>query len=118
MISVDLRVPAPPHVRATAGPRRATPTPTGYSCNNARLGRWDDDRRTPRPRRFVDGDRVIGGVSGDAYERALDCGEQIEGGGRIIPRRLGQRVDTDHAGLIDAKVEFPPAASAALLHES
>ena len=24
MISVDLRVPAPPHVRATAGPRRAT----------------------------------------------------------------------------------------------
>ena len=27
MISVDLRVPAPPHVRATAGPRRATPPP-------------------------------------------------------------------------------------------
>ena len=24
-------------------------------------------------------------------------GEQIEGGGRIIPRRLGQRVDEDHA---------------------
>ena len=49
------------------------------------------------PRRFVDGDRVIGGVSGDAHERAIDCGEQIEGGGRIIPRRLGQRVDEDHA---------------------
>ena len=29
MISVDLRVPAPPHVRATAGPRRATPPPQG-----------------------------------------------------------------------------------------
>ena len=55
-----------------------------------RLGRWDDDRRTPRPRRFVDGDRVIGGVSGDAHERALDRGEQIEGGGRIItcPSRI------------------------------
>ena len=72
-----------------------------------RPGRWDDDRRTPRPRRFVDG------VSGDAHERALDCGEQIEGGGRIITRRLGQRVDTDHALLIDAKVELPPATSAA-----
>ena len=70
------------------------------SCNNA------------------DGDRVIGGVSGDAHERALDCGEQIEGGGRIITHRLGQRVDTDHAGLIDAKMELPPATPAALLHES
>ena len=29
--------------------------------------------------------------------RALDRSEQIEGGGRIITRRLGQRVDTDHA---------------------
>ena len=71
------------------------------------------NRRTPRPRRFVDGDRVIGGVSGDAHERALDCGEQIEGGGRIIIRCLGQRVDTDHAGLINAKVEFLPATPAA-----
>ena len=44
--------------------------------------------------------------------RALDCGEQIEGGGRIITRRLGQRVDTDHAGLIDAKMELPPATPA------
>ena len=46
MISVHLRVPAPPHVRATAGPRRATPPPqgihattpptrSGSSCNNA-----------------------------------------------------------------------------------
>ena len=33
--------------------------------------------------------------------------------GRIIPRRLGQRVDEDHAGLIDAKVELPPATPAA-----
>ena len=52
-------------------------------------------------------------VPGDAHERTIDRSEQIEGGGRIIPRRLGQRVDTDHAGLIDAKVEFPPATSAA-----
>ena len=62
-----------------------------------RPGRWDDDRRTPRPRRFVDGDRVIGGVSGNAHERALDRVEQIEAGGRIITRLLGQRVDKDHA---------------------
>ena len=62
-----------------------------------RPGRWDDDCRTPRRRGLVDGDRVIGGVSGDAHERALDCGEQIEGGGRILTRRLGQRVDEDHA---------------------
>ena len=41
----------------------------------------------------------------------LDRSEQIEGGGRIITRRLGQRMDTDHAGLIDAKVELPPAAA-------
>ena len=61
-----------------------------------RPGRWDDDRRTLRRRRLVDGDRVTGSVSGDAHERTIDRGEQIEGGGRIIPRRLGQRVDTDH----------------------
>ena len=78
-----------------------------------RPGRWDDDCRTPRPRGFVDGDRVIGRISGDAHERALDGGEQIEGGGRLITRRLGQRVDTDHAGLIDAKMELPPATPAA-----
>ena len=42
---------------------------------------------------------------------AIDRVEQIEAGGRIITRRLGQRVDTDHAGLIDAKVKLPPAAA-------
>ena len=47
-----------------------------------------------------------------AHERALDRSEQIEGGGRIIARLLGQRVDKDHAGLIDAKMELPPATSA------
>ena len=62
-----------------------------------RLGRWDDDCRTPRRREFVAGDRVRGGVSGDAHERALDRGEQIEGGGCSITRRLGQRVNEDHA---------------------
>ena len=51
--------------------------PRAVPRDGRRPGRWDDDRRTPRPRRFVDGDRVIGGVSGDAHERALDRGEQI-----------------------------------------
>ncbi len=54
-----------------------------------RPGRWDDDRRTPRRGRCVDGDRVRGGVSGDAHERALDRREQIHGGGRIVTRLLG-----------------------------
>ena len=30
-------------------------------------------------------------------DRALDRSEQIQGGGRILTRRLGQRVDTDPA---------------------
>ena len=38
---------------------------------------------------------------------------RVQRGGRIITRRLGQRVDTDHVGLIDAKVELPPATPAA-----
>ena len=95
-----LRIVSPPRSRAVGRDVR-------------RPGRWDDDRRTPRPRGLVDSDRVRGGVSGDAHERALDRVEQIEGGGRIIPRRLGQRVDEDRAGLIDAKVELPPATPAA-----
>ena len=49
-----------------------------------RPGRWDDDCRTPLPRGLVDGDRVIGGVSGDALEMALDRVEQIDAGDRII----------------------------------
>ena len=87
--------------------------PRAVARDGRRPGRWDDDRRTPRRRGLVNGDRVIGAVSGDAHERTIDRVEQIEGGGRIIARRLGQRVDTDHAGLIDAKVEPPPATPAA-----
>ena len=106
-----------PTVPADLLHQRDRPIPRGRPRAVARyvrrLGRWDDDRRTPARRRFVDGDRVIGGVSGDAHERALDHVEQIEAGGRIITRLLGQRVDTDHAGLIDAKVELPPATPAA-----
>ena len=94
-------------VRSRAGDRGPWPEDV------RRPGWWDDDCRTPRPCGLVDGDRVIGGVSGDAHERALDRSEQIEGGGRILTRRLGQRVDTDHAGPIDAKVELPPATPAA-----
>ena len=73
-----------------------------------RPGRWDDDCRTPRRRRLVDGDRVIGGVSGHAHERALDRGEQIEGGGRIItpsPRSTcghGSRLTDRHQGGVSA----------------
>ena len=57
-------------------------------------------------------------MSGGRFTQPASLGHfvapyEIEGSGRIIPRRLGQRVDTDHTGLIDAKVEFPPATSAA-----
>ena len=34
--------------------------PRAVARDIRRPGRWDDDRRIPRPRRFVDGDRVIG----------------------------------------------------------
>ena len=64
--------------------RRATVDTPGRRDGRRRLG-------------LVDGGRVRGGVSGDAHERALDRGEQIEGGGRILTRRRGQRVDKDHA---------------------
>ena len=53
-------------VRSRAGDRG----PWGRDVR--RLGRWDDDRRTPRPGGLIDGDRVIGRISGDAHERALD----------------------------------------------
>ena len=36
-IRIDLRVPAPPHVRATAGPRRATPPPQGIHATTPSL---------------------------------------------------------------------------------
>ena len=47
MISVDLRVPAPPHVRATAGPRRATPPPRRQTagCRRCRSGRVSPGNR-------------------------------------------------------------------------
>ena len=77
------------------------------------LAGGNDDRRTPRPCGLVDGDRVRGGVSGDARKRALDRGEPIDSHGRIIARLLRQRVDTDHACLIDATVALPPATPAA-----
>ena len=50
----------------------------------------------------------------DRIKLTRDRSEQIEGGSRILTRRLGQRVDTDHAGLIDAKVELPPTTPAAV----
>ena len=48
MISVDLRVPAPPHVRPTAGPRRATPPPQGIHATTPRgsAGRLSGAART------------------------------------------------------------------------
>ena len=94
------RLPAAPaerlHYRDRPIPRGR---PRAVARDVRRPGRWDDDCRTTRRRRFVDGDRVIGGGSGDAHERALDRGEQIESAGRIIiiTRRLGQCVNENHA---------------------
>ena len=65
-------------VRSRAGDRGPWPETFAVPC------RWDDDCRTPRPRGFVDSDRVIGRISGDAHERAIDGVEQIEGCGRIL----------------------------------
>ena len=54
MISVNLRVPAPPHVRATAGPRRATPPPQGIHATTPLSASCDapprkDDASPPAP---------------------------------------------------------------------
>ena len=83
-----------------------------------RPGRWDDDRRTPRPGGLVDGDRVIGSVSGDAHERASDGGEQIEGGGRIITSRLddfSQKNNAPHIAIsvdmLDTGIDIPEVAN-------
>ena len=81
--------------KTTSKPRRGDRGP--WPETSAVLAGGTNDRRTPRPGGLVDADRVIGGVSGDAHERALDRGEQIEGRGRIITRRLGQRVGEDRA---------------------
>ncbi len=96
-IVAGLLLPAAPAARLHPHDR---PIPRGrpraVTRDVCRPGRWDDDRRTPRRCRFVDGARVRGGGSGDAHERALDRREPIHGGGRIVTRLLGERVDTDH----------------------
>ena len=108
-------VPAAPAERLH---QRDRPIPRGRPRAVARYvrrpGWWNDDRRTPSPCGLADGDRVVGVVSDDAHEMAIDRSEQIEGAGCIITRRLGlgQRVDKNHACLIDAKVELPPTTSA------
>ena len=73
---------------------------TGDGCSRYP---WDDPATVAgnEKRRIV--------LEGDARERALDRGEPIDGNGRIIARLLSQRVDTDHAYLIDATVALPPA---------
>ncbi len=85
----------------TRGSKVTRPRAQEPCTNAARHVRGPDrghhDRRTPRPRGLVHGNRVVGRVSGDAREGTLDRGDQLEGGGRVIHRRLGQRVGQDHA---------------------
>ena len=71
------------------------------------------DRRLACAGRLVDRDRLVGRVSGDTREVAIDRVDQIEGGGRIINRGLGQRMGEDHARPIDAEMELLPATPAA-----
>ena len=61
-----------------------------------RPGRRDDDRRTPRRRRSSTATVSEAASAVTRTERALDRREQIHGGGRIVTRLLGERVDTDH----------------------
>ena len=67
-------------------------------------GAWRDVARQREQRATYHRSRYQAGARADsrhapshAHERAIDGVEQIEGGGRIITRRPGQRVDTDHA---------------------
>ena len=88
--------------------------PRAVARDVRRPGRWDDDPRTPRPCRFVNGDRVIGGVSGDAHERAIDRGEQIEG--PLVRVTADAAYDTvavyETARARGATVVVPPARTA------
>ena len=99
-----------PHVRDRAI-SRARPRPTPRHPRG--LGRWTHDRRVTHPRRFVERDRIVGCVSGHPCDRIVDRLNEVAAHGRVIHRRLGQRVRDDHARSINSTLQRLPASVAA-----
>ena len=90
---------------------RARPRPTPRHPRGR--GRWTHDRRVTQPRRFVERDRIVGRVSGHPCDRIVDRLTEVAAHGRVIHRRLGQRVSDDHAGSINSTLQRLPASVAA-----
>ncbi len=70
-------------------------------------------RRVTHLRRFVARDRLVGRVSGHPCDLIVDRLNEVDANGRVIPRRLGQRVSDDHAPSINRKRPRLPASGAA-----
>ena len=99
-----------PHVRDRAI-SRARPRPTPRHPRG--LGRWNHDRCVTHPRRFVERDRIVGRVSGHPGDLIVDRLHEVDANGRVIHRRLGQRVSDDRARSITSKMPRLPASVAA-----
>ena len=106
-----------PHVRDRAI-ARARPRPTPRHPRG--LGRWHHDSRVTPLRRSVARDRLVGRVSGHPCDRIVARRNEVDAHGRVIHRRLGQRVRDDHAPSINSTMQRLPASVAAstVVHRS
>ena len=101
---------ADPHISQTAVWDRRARVPSGehrrvsYPMSDSMLAYVERKRMARRPAASAV-TRTRGPSTAVSRSRAVVASS---------PVRLGQRVDTDRAGLIDAKVELPPAAPAAV----
>ena len=77
-----------------------------------RLGGRNHDGRGSCTGRFVEADRVIGRVRGDARDVVVDGLDQLDTPRRVINRRVRERPGNDHTGSIDPHMELLPAAFA------
>ena len=85
-------------------------SPSRHTC---RLVWWHHDGRAPCRGGSVECDRVVGRVSRDACDVAVERRDQANAGRRVISSRLSQPVGHDHARPVDAEMELLPAPLAA-----
>ena len=97
------------HRRDGAIPRTRPWSPARHT---RRPVRWNDDGLATSSRGLVDGDRIVGRVSRDTRDVVVDRLDQADASGRVIDRRIGQRVGHDRTPLVDAEMELLPAALA------
>ncbi len=71
---------------------------TGLPRSRCGLSRWNDDSGTSCRGRFVDRDRVVGGVRREARDVILNLMEEIETGVGVIGISVGQDLGDDRAG--------------------